>query len=91
MAEASKWDKTLDALKHTRPAGQTDAPLPANAAPVRVRPRSKRSDPAWRPYTLMLKIETHTEASIILKRLDTGQDLSDLAQELFEEWVRKHS
>jgi hypothetical protein len=39
----------------------------------------------------MLKIATHTEASIILKRLDTGQDLSDLAQELFEEWVRKHT
>ena len=91
MAEASKWDKTLEALKQSQAAGQTDTQPPAGTAPMRVRPRSKRSDPAWRPYTLMLKIATHTEASIILKRLDTGQDLSDLAQELFEEWVRKHT
>jgi len=35
-------------------------------------------------YTLMLKSELHTEAAIILKRLDNGQALSDLAQELFE-------
>ena len=35
-------------------------------------------------YTLMLKSELRTEAAIILKRLDNGQSLSDLAQELFE-------
>jgi hypothetical protein len=38
----------------------------------------------------MLKSEPHTEAAIILKRLDNGQDLSDLAQELFEKWVEGH-
>jgi hypothetical protein len=89
MAESSKYGKALDALKQS-PAGLRDDPQRA-AAPVRVKPRSKRSDPAWRPYTLMLKSETHTEASIILKRMDTGQDLSDLAQELFEQWVKAHS
>jgi len=35
-------------------------------------------------YTLMLKSELRTEAAIILKRLDNGQALSDLTQELFE-------
>jgi hypothetical protein len=35
-------------------------------------------------YTLMLKSDLRTEAAIILKRLDNGQSLSDLAQELFE-------
>ena len=35
----------------------------------------------------MLKSEAHTEAAIILKRLDNGQDLSNFAQELFEKWV----
>ena len=91
MAEASKYSKTLDALKQ-RP-GQSDGPLRANVAPVpaRFKPRSKRSDPAWRAYTLMLKSETHTKAGIILKQMDTGQDLSDLAKELFEEWVKAHS
>lgn len=86
----SKWNKTLDALKQTQASSPVNEPQRATADPVRVRPRSKRSDPAWRPYTLMLKSETHTEAAIILKRLDNGQDLSDLAQELFEKWVEEH-
>lgn len=90
MAEPSKYGKALDALKKSQPTGQPDAPLRA-AELVRIRPRSKRSDPAWKPYTLMLKSATHTEAGIILKRMDTGQDLSDLAQELFEQWVKAHS
>ena len=89
MAEASKYSKTLDALKE-RPGQPNDRPR-APVAPARVRPRSKRSDPAWRAYTLMLKSETHTKAGIILKQMDTGQDLSDLAQELFEQWVTDHS
>jgi len=89
MVESSKYGKALDALKHN-PTGKKQ-PLQASVVPVRVKPRSKRSDPAWRPYTLMLKIQTHTEAGIILKRMDTGQDLSDLAQELFDQWVQAHS
>lgn len=88
MAESSKYGKALDALKQS--PGQRDDPQ-RTVGPARVKPRSKRSDPAWRPYTLMLKSETHTEAGIILKRMDTGQDLSDLAQELFEHWVKLHS
>jgi hypothetical protein len=94
MADASKYSKTLNALKQTQqPPGQLDAPERASATPppVRVRPRSKRSDPAWRPYTLMLRSETHTKAGIILKQMDTGEDLSDLAQELFDQWVKTHS
>jgi hypothetical protein len=91
MAEPSKYGKALDALKQKETSGPTKEPQRAALAPVRFKPRSKRSDPAWRPYTLMLKNETHTEAGIILKRMDTGQDLSDLAQELFEQWVKAHS
>lgn len=87
----SKWNKTLDALKQTQASSQAKAPQRTTAEPIRIRPRSKRSDPAWKPYTLMLKTETHKEASLILKRMDTGQDLSDLAQELFEQWVQEHS
>lgn len=58
---------------------------------IRVKPRSKSSDPAWKPYTLMLKKETHTQASILLKRFDTGEDLSDLAQRLFDQWLKENS
>jgi hypothetical protein len=58
---------------------------------ARVRPRSKSSDPAWKPYTLMLKKESHTQASILLKKFDTGEDMSDLAQRLFEDWIAANS
>jgi hypothetical protein len=93
MADVSKYSKTLDALKKSqpKPTGQLDTPPQITTAPLRVKPRSKRSDPAWRPYTLMLKTETHTKAGIILKQMDTGQDLSELAQDLFEQWVKSHS
>jgi hypothetical protein len=86
----SKWTKTLSALQQTQASSPAHELQRTAAEPVRVRPRSKHSDRAWRTYTLMLKSETHTEAAIILKRLDTGQDLSDLAQELFEKWVEGH-
>jgi hypothetical protein len=98
MVDASKYTKTLDALKQAH-SPTTDLKQeildhisePKRTTLERIRPRSKRSDPAWRPYTLMLKTATHTDAGIILKRMDTGQDLSDLAQELFEQWVKAHS
>jgi hypothetical protein len=83
-------DEATDAAPPPRLAGYALTEDAAHAQartavePIRVRPRSKHSDPAWRAYTLMLKSETHTEVAIILKRLDNGQDLSDLAQELFE-------
>ena len=77
-------------LQQTQASSPAHEPQRTVAEPVRVRPRSMHSDPAWRAYTLMLKSETHTEAAIILRRLDNGQDLSDLAQELFENWVEEH-
>lgn len=94
MADTSKWGKTLDALKQSQQREQASVPvIPAQTrvGPVRVKPRSKSSDPAWKPYTLMLKKDTHTQAGILLKRLDTGEDMSDVAQRLFEEWLAKNS
>ncbi len=74
--------KTLSALQQT----QASSPAQSHSAPP----------PSWSEYghaasTLMLKSETYTEAAIILKRLDNGQDLSDLAQELFEKWVEGYT
>lgn len=53
------------------------------------RPIGKRSDPAWRQHTVMLKRETHIEASDILRRQDDGQDISELLQSLLEQWVKR--
>lgn len=87
----SKWAKTLDALQQPKAGSHDPEPPPTRAESGSVRRRSKRSDPAWRPYTLMLKSATHKEASILLKRMDSGHDLSDIAQDLFAQWVQEHS
>jgi hypothetical protein len=53
------------------------------------RPVGKRSDPAWRQHTVMLKRQTHIEASDILRRREDGQDISELLQSLLEQWVNR--
>jgi hypothetical protein len=96
--EQSKFAGALGRLNRSTVEPETPSepepivrPEPKREVLERVRPRSKRSDPAWRPYTLMLKSETHTQAAIILKRMDTGEDLSDLAQKLFDQWVKANA
>jgi hypothetical protein len=53
------------------------------------RPPGKRSDPAWKQYSVLLRRETQREALFILRSEDTGQDLSGLVQMLLDEWVKK--
>jgi hypothetical protein len=53
--------------------------------PRKGRAAGKRSDPAWRQHTVMLKRETHIEASDILRRQEDGQDVSELLQSLLEQ------
>jgi hypothetical protein len=53
------------------------------------KPVGKRSDPAWRQHTVMLKHETHVDACDLLRRMDTKQDISDLLQSLLEQWVAR--
>ena len=63
--------------------------LPADAAVARRkgRPAGKRSDPAWKPYTVLIRKETHKAVSRRLQDMDVGQDLSELVDELLTEWM----
>ncbi len=54
------------------------------------RPPGKRSDPAWKQYSILLKIETQREAANILRAKNEGQDFSGLVQGLVESWVKRH-
>jgi hypothetical protein len=49
----------------------------------------KRSDPAWKPYTVLIRKETHKGVSRRLQDMDDGQDLSELVDELLTEWLRR--
>ncbi len=53
----------------------------------RGRPAGKRSDPEWKLYSHFLKKQTQRAATNILRNEDNGQDLSDLLQQLLEQWV----
>jgi hypothetical protein len=52
------------------------------------RPPGKSSNPEWEQTTVQLKRATKQAARAILLTLD-GQDLSEVLQQLLEEWVKK--
>jgi hypothetical protein len=96
MPEESKFSGALAKLKQ-RPASpstvtQSDRP-PREAAPSRGkgRPPGKRSDPDYQPTTVLLRKQTKKTASRLLEDADTGQDLSELIEQLLAEWIRQQS
>jgi hypothetical protein len=92
MAESkSKYAQTIASIRQ-RPAGQADSPISVSAEPVRGkgRPPGKRSNPEWKLYSHYLKKQTQREATNILRNEDNGRDLSDILQELLEEWLTRH-
>jgi hypothetical protein len=91
-ASPSKFSGLLPAKKSTAEAAVPPAPPGTAVVSSTASPRatSKSKDPAWKPFTLILKKETHAEASYLLKKLDTGEDMSELAQRLFEDWIKAH-
>jgi hypothetical protein len=68
--------------------GRTETPPPV-VRPLG-RPHGKRSDPAWKQFSVLLKKQTQREAANMLRteaESDESRDLSDLLQELLEQWV----
>jgi len=90
-APTSKYAQTIASIRQ-HAAEQPDALAPASAEPVRGkgRPLGKRSDPAWKLYSHFLKKQTHREVTNILRNEENGRDLSDVLQQLLEEWLLQH-
>jgi hypothetical protein len=78
-----------EAQQHPQAAERIEARPPVPASASKGRAPGKRSDPAWRQHTVMLKRETHLEATDILRRQEDGQDISELLQGLLEQWVKR--
>jgi hypothetical protein len=74
-------------------AADLDAPerLEKHTAPVKAlgRPPGKRSHPDYKQYSLLLKKHTHRQVTTLLRDQENGQDLSELVQQLLEQWVTK--
>jgi hypothetical protein len=64
------------------------SPAPRTTARAIGRPPGKRSDPAWKQYSVLLRRETQREAANLLRDTDEG-DLSGLVQKLLDGWVKK--
>jgi hypothetical protein len=91
-ASKSKYAQTIASIRQQASEQPDDAPAPANAEPVRGkgRPPGKRSDPAWKLYSHFLKKQTHREVTNILRNEENGRDLSDVLEQLLEEWLIQH-
>jgi hypothetical protein len=68
-----------------------EEPPPVPLRPVRSvgRPPGKRSDPAWKQFSVLLKKETQRQAANILREQHEGLDFSGLVQNLVESWIKK--
>lgn len=51
-------------------------------------PTGKRSNPDWKLYSHFLKRRTQRAAVARLQAEDEGRDLSDVLQELLENWLK---
>ena len=78
-----------------RPIGRVEKPSSAPETPaLRTGPgrpggKGKTSNPDWEQTTVQLKRATKQAAKGILLTRDDGQDLSDVLQQLLEQWVRR--
>jgi hypothetical protein len=86
------FDERMDQMP--RPAERNEsssANRPAAAATNSKAGRApgKRSDPAWKQHTVMLRKENHIAACEILRRQENGKDISELLDSLLEGWVKK--
>ena len=53
------------------------------------RPPGKRSDPDYKQYSVLLKRQTHRQVTTILRDQEDGPDVSELLQQLLEQWLEK--
>ena len=72
-----------------RPAPQSLEPAAGETGRGRGRPATgKRSNPEWKLYSHFLKRKTQRAAVARLQAEDNGRDLSDILEELLENWLK---
>ncbi len=99
MASKTKYDGLL---KRTEPAQSEpieEASQAPEAAPIPPavrkpgrpkKPLAKSKDPNMKGFTIILTIDTHADASSLLKKLRTGEDMSELVERLLATWVKEN-
>jgi hypothetical protein len=92
MAQPAKGKNKYGAMiAQFREPAPTEASVgeasPYPLLPAKEKPQGKRSDPAWKQYSILLKRESHKKAVLILRKKYDGTDVSDLMETLLEHWL----
>lgn len=95
MAEKRKFAALAELHRQPEPeeaesAAQAKLPSPTDETlKGRGRPATgKRSNPDWKLYSHFLKKKTQRAAAARLQAEEEGRDLSDVLQELLENWLK---
>ena len=75
-------------IETSPPPLEAEPPPPPAVRPMG-RPPGQRSDPDWKPRTILMRTKTHRRVSGELLDHDDGPDLSELIDQLLAEWLEK--
>ncbi len=82
--------KPVELPSQPRSAARSAATAAPQVSDTRAKALAKSKDPNMKGYTLILNIDTHTDASSLLKKMRTGEDMSDLTERLLADWVSQN-
>ena len=88
MAESKFAGIFQQSLVEETPAAE-HTEKPAATMKALGRPPGKRSDPAYKQYSVLLKRQTHRQVTSILRDQEDGPDVSELLQQLLEQWLEQ--
>lgn len=84
LREAPPEPEEVQPPETALPAAAPDGPEKGKGRPA----TGKRSNPDWKLYSHFLKRKTQRAAVARLQAEDDGRDLSDVLQELLENWLK---
>jgi hypothetical protein len=89
MADKPKYGAIAALREAQQQSSDMSSPSSGLLLPVKPpKPQGKRSDPDWKQYSILLKKESHKQASLLLRQKYDGTELSDLMQALLEHWLQ---
>jgi len=89
LAELNRPEPELTEIEARVPAPAEERPPVDEVGKGRGRPATgKRSNPDWKLYSHFLKRKTQRAAVAKLQAEDSDRDLSDVLQELLENWLK---